>query len=232
MTTTSNYTVRESDFNRVIDYKNALYTREYSNDLAPRELQIRIAFAALPFLSLHTPFRYPISLAMCVIRTWNTKNTHILHTSIAVTALAGTIFKHQFGIILTTLHDIILEIQLLAKSSTKSDAIRSLFKIFNHLIYCTLIAAGGLELSILVFALQCVASLLQSEKEFQKGHWIEGVTNLLMSGVRLYQCHNQLQEIKRCGSMHEPSNAIPISSQPPSRLPVCQHSLPTCHPAT
>lgn len=77
------------------------------------------------------------------------------------------------------------------------EASKSLTKIISNLVYLALISYGGLELSIIAFALQAAVSLIQSKDEFGKGRYIEGVANLLMAAIRLKQCHTQYRELKR-----------------------------------
>lgn len=212
---------------RVSDYKDVLYSREYTNDAPPQtNLAKRVALAAVPFLALHQPFRFPITVAMGTLRVWNSDYSDILNTAVAVAALVAAVFQHRAGMVITTAQDILIEINKVRKAENWEEAAKSLVKIFNSLLYLALITRGGLELSILAFALQAVVNLIQSRDEFKSGRWVEGVANLLMSGVRLYQSHTQYQQLKRnweieaaikrfhVGELHEkwrfPSDHLPV----------------------
>lgn len=214
---------------RVSDYKNVLYSREYSNDVPPQpqtNLAKRVALAAIPFLTLHSGLRFPVSLAMGTLRVWNSDRKDIFGTAIAITALAATIFQHRIGMVLTTIQDVIIEINKIQKAKSWEEVAKSLIKIFNNLVYLALIARGGLELSILAFMMQTVVNLIQSRDEFKKGNLIEGFANLLMAGIRLHQSHTQYQQLKRnweieaaikkvfVGELHEkwrfPSDHLPV----------------------
>ncbi|MBY0530212.1 MAG: hypothetical protein K2P51_08530 [Rhabdochlamydiaceae bacterium] len=212
---------------KVSDYKNELYSREYPNDAPPQTDYLkRIGLAAIPFLSLHSALRAPISLAMGTLRVWNTDSNEIVQKVVAVVALIGSVFQYRAGLILTTLHDLVLEVKKLQSLDNWEDASKSLVKIFNHLVYLALISRGGLELSIVAFALQAVINLMNSKDEFKNGRWIEGVANLLMSGVRLKQTYTNVQQLRRnweieeaikkisVGELHEkwrfPSDHLPV----------------------
>ncbi len=207
---------------RVSDYKNALYSRDYSHDAPPQETIVkRAALAAIPFLSLHRPFRLPISVVMGSMRVWN--HTDLLDTAVAVTALAGTLFQHRVGMCVTTMQDILIEMGNLYNGEEPA---KSLVKIVNSLIYLALISRGGLELSIVAFALQATLNLIQSREEFKSDRWMEGVAHLLMAGVRLHQGVTHYQQLQRnweieaaikkiyVGELHEkwqfPSDHLPV----------------------
>ncbi len=212
---------------RVSDYKNVLYTREYSND-APQQTELykRVALATVPFLSLSSTLRLPVSIAMGSLRVWNADHNDIFQTAVSVASLVGTLLQHRAGMVITTGHDLLLEIQKLVKQDNWEDAATSLVKILNDMVYLSLLTLGGLELSIVAFALQMVINLLQSKDEFKQGRWIEGCSNLLMAGVRLQQVHTQYQQLKRnweieaaikkicVGELHEkwrfPSDHLPV----------------------
>lgn len=212
---------------RVSDYKNVLYWRDYSHD-APPQTQVlkRIALATVPFLSLHPSLRSPVSIAMGSLRVWNTDHKDLLGTGVSLVALASSFFQYRIGMIVTTIQDITIEINNIRHHKDGEEASKSLFKILNNLVYLALISRGGLELSIIAFAMQTVINLIQSRDEFKNGRWIEGVANLLMAGVRLQQAGLQIQQLRRnweieaaikrvsVGKLHEkwrfPSDHLPV----------------------
>ncbi len=199
------------------------YHREYSNDLLRTEkeptmdkdqeapLYQRVAFAALPFIGLCKPLSMPFSLGMGSLRVisnlsalyslsqqGNTENLpyQLLQTTIAITALAGTILAHPIGIFITTGQDIIIEITNLAgclQSSEYFKAAESSANVLNNVLYLSMCLTGGIELSIASLAVQILLGLYHSQKEFKKGRWIEGSGHLFMAGIRSNQLHNQLR---------------------------------------
>lgn len=194
---------------RVSDYKNDIYHRDYSNDVTPQtNLVKRIVLAAIPFLSLHSSMKMPVSIAMGSLRIWNSK-THYT-TVIAVAAVAASIFNHRVGILLTVAEDFILEAKKLENAKTREEAATSLVKIVNNIVYLTLMSQGGLELAIAASLLQAAVNLLQSKKEFKSGRWIEGVANLLMTGVRFHQALTQVKQLRRNWEIESAIKKIPV----------------------
>ena len=215
---------------KVSDYKNVLYSRNYSNDVrAQTNLVKRVALAALPFLSLHSSLRAPVSIIMGTFRVWNTatgERKDLFGLVVAVIAVSGSIFQLRVGMVVTTAHDVLIEIDKIRQGQSKEENAKSHIKIFSDITYLTLTVRGGLKLSILAFLMQAVVNLIQSHDEFKNGHWIEGVSNLLMTGVRAHQSYTQVQQLRRnweietsikrisVGGLHErwrfPSDHLPV----------------------
>lgn len=212
---------------KISDYKDVTYVRDYSHDTPPQQnIFKRVALAAVPFLSMDKRLRMPISLVMGSLRFWNTDSSENLQKIVTVMALAGTIFRHQFGMVISTVHDVVLEAQQIRAANTWEDASKGLVKILGSLVYLALISRGGLELSIASFAIQAAVNLINARDEFKNDRWIEGCSNLLMSGIRLQQTYGQCQQLKRnweieaaikkvyVGQLHEkwrfPSDHLPV----------------------
>ena len=195
----------------ISSYKETFYFRDYSHDTPEqRDVLKRIALASLPFLSLHSSLRLPISLGTGFSRVVHAEGT--LHTAVAIAAVAGTVFQHRAGMILTTLQDLILEVQELKNSGDWEKAAPHLVKIINHLLYLALIARGGLELSILSLAMQIATHLLSSKESFKKGRWIEGVADLAMTTVRLHQTYGQVQQLRRNWDIKAAMKRVPVGA--------------------
>lgn len=189
------------------------YHREYKNDIPHikseesqessfAELGKRVASAALPFISLYKPLSFPLSLGLGGLRTVtcvqqlldSIKSGHseeipyaLLQTSVAVIALAGTIFAHPLGMLISTGHDLIIETAHLMehlKKGEKHKAMEDCLGIINNTLYLALFLHGGLEIGIASLAMQILVGLYHSQAEFNKGHYIEGVGHLLMSMIR------------------------------------------------
>ncbi|MBY0529615.1 MAG: hypothetical protein K2P51_05430 [Rhabdochlamydiaceae bacterium] len=203
--------------------KPSYYHREYKNDIKePKEKASswlnqsqRVAKAALPFVSLYQPLSRPLSLALGSLRTYssitelmseiskgNVKEVpyHLLQTTISVLSLAGTLFAHPLGMMLTTGHDLVVELislhaHLQAKDYTK--ALESCANILNNSLYLALFLHGGLELTIASFAMQIVLGLYHSRTEFKNGNYLEGTAHLLMAMIRGHQMANQAQLVRQ-----------------------------------
>lgn len=210
---------------KISNYKDILYNRDYLHDVPrPTDLAKRVGLAALPFLSMVPPLRYPLSIAMGTLRVWNTEDA--FHKIFALGALVGAVWKPRVGTMLTTTQNIILEIQKMRTQDNWADASKSLFKITSDCLYLALIARGGLELAIIASLMQGAVRLIQSRDEFKKGLWIEATADLLMAALRLKDAHGQYAQLKRnraidaamrkiyVGMLHEkwqfPSDHLPV----------------------
>lgn len=191
------------NFNQIDDIlSHPPYLREYSNDIPSQpqpHLVKRVMLAAIPFFTLHPFLRTPISMGVGLLRIWNTPNH--FHRCIAIISLAAAIFQHSSGMILTTIQDIIMEAISLKSKDSWEECFKSLVKITNHLIFLTLISCGGLELTILSFAMQAAVNLMNSKEEFKNGRWIEGCAELLMAGIRMKQTHLQFKQLQKNGEI-------------------------------
>lgn len=215
---------------KVCNYANSTYIRDYTHDLAPQtDLLKRMAVAAAPFLSLHPSFRYPTSIAMGSLRIANIGSGSVeavLHQAVAIAALAASFLQHRSGMVLTTLQDLVMELNTLRHQTNWEESSKSAIKILNHLVYLALMAHGGLELAVVSNAIQTVLSLIQSRDEFKKDRWLEAAASLLMGAIRAKQTHTQYQQLERkweieeaikriyVGELHEkwrfPSDHLPV----------------------
>lgn len=193
------------------------YHREYKNDIGKKaevnslahQCQ-RVALVALPFFSLYKPLSLPLSLAMGGLRTFtsvmqllesikqggNAQDIpyNLLQTTIAVVALAGTIFAHPLGMVISTIHDLTVEVTQLVYHLKKGEygkAMGSYLGIVNNALYLTLFLHGGLEIAVASLVIQGLTGLYHSQAEFRKGHYIEGLGHLLMSIIRGNQLVDQ-----------------------------------------
>ena len=148
--------------------QDVYYHREYGNDVAKPaagETCKRVAFAALPFLSLYKPFSFPLSLALGGLRTVTSamqlyeqpSAQHAVKTALSAAAVAGTIFAHPMGMVITTGHDLVIETGHLIEALQQGDpkkAMESCMIIVNNALYLALLTQGGIELAIASFAVQ------------------------------------------------------------------------------
>jgi hypothetical protein len=209
------------------------YHREYKNDASGPKFDEtwidqckRVGFVALPFVSLYKPLSLPLSLAMGGLRTVTSVTTLIesinagqavnislavVQTGIAVIALASTLFAHPLGMVISTAHDLVIEvnhliINLASGNCDYEKAIGSCLGIINNALYLSLFLDGGLELAIASLAMQILIGLYHSVGEFSNGNYLEGGGHLVMAMVRgaqlagqasLLQTKWKLEEVKR-----------------------------------
>jgi len=228
------------------DIKNNI---DEDNDNSQTLLQVykklkRLTPVVTPFIStFFKPLCYPITLLMDSSRVHTTASQLVndiksgnaksitfatLQTTIAIIALASTIFAHPIGMIVTTSQDMMFELSALIQSLKDKNyeaSLISLTKLINNTFYLALICRGGLELSIISFVMQAITLVISSREEFKKGRDLEGYGNLLLAAVRLLQGYSQFkllqrqweieEEVKRVvvGELHEkwqfPSDHLP-----------------------
>jgi hypothetical protein len=220
-----------SSINPVKVYDPIYYHREYKNDVAqePKEesentwvnICQRIGFAALPFFSLYKPLSFPLSLGMGGLRTYtsvtqlfesiksgDTKNIpfEMMQVSISVIALAGTVFAHPLGMLISTGNDLVIEVCHLVHNLQVGEykkAAENCLGIINNALYLSLFLHGGLELSIASLATQILIGLYHSQAEFRNGHYIEGAGHLLMSMTRGTQLSGQVKTLHLRNTFHK-----------------------------
>ncbi|MGD0664697.1 MAG: hypothetical protein ABSA17_03075, partial [Rhabdochlamydiaceae bacterium] len=129
-----------------------LYThRGYSNDVGSKaHFCQRAGLAILPLLSNYQGLSFPISVGMGGLRAWTTLNEfsasgttaeisyQALQSAIAVAALAGTLFKHPVGMLISTGHDLLIEIYHLIGHLNKGDSLKilkSCASLINNALY-------------------------------------------------------------------------------------------------
>lgn len=147
-----------------------------------------------------------------------------LQAVVAVIALAGTIFAHPLGMLISTGNDIAIEIVKLISNLRQGEyekALTNCLCIINNATYLTLCIHGGMELAAISFAVQVLVGLYHSQAEFRQGHYIEATGHLLMSMVRGTQFREQIQGIQARNEfrknaavcLNQTHNAVAGSSQ-------------------
>ncbi len=185
------------------------YHREYGNDvkIGPSDdtwahTAQRLGLVALPFISLYKPLSFPLSLGLGGLRTWTAiaelqeslylqdlsrSSYALLQTAVAITGLAGTIFAHPLGMLITTGQDLSIEaahlVEHLEAGEYKS-ALEDTLGVANNALYLALFLHGGLEWGIASLAMQTLIALYYSYHEFEQGHHLEASAHLTMAFIR------------------------------------------------
>lgn len=199
----------------ISDYRKDYYQREFFNDFSMEKeggrarskalLTARVqrfAIAILPFMGLCAPLRLPLSVGMGALRVWNAEKR--VDQGIAVIALANSVFRHSYGQVVTSFHDLFLEVDRFRRATTRQEALESLAKISSNFAYLVLIGGGGLEASLIFLVLQAATHLVSARGKWVQGEqWIEMVADVAMAGVRLHQASGQYAQLKRNWEIEE-----------------------------
>jgi len=215
--------------------KEPRFHRDFENDIPVEKnpesesLAQRVLLASLPILSLYQPFGRTLAIGANSSRLFFAGQELDLslektgNLALSAAAVAGGIFYSQVGMMITTSHDILLNLKEIASSDQK---IFNGFKLLNNAAYITLLFYGSLELQIISLATQILLSGTTSLIEYSRGRYIEAGTNLFMTGIRAKQMQgyvelwNRKQKIEEAirnmfvGKMGEkwqfPSDHLPI----------------------
>ncbi|MBI5346480.1 MAG: hypothetical protein HZB76_05000 [Chlamydiae bacterium] len=199
------------------NYKNDLNKTKEENNLSLNKriflLGKRVILAAIPFLSFSRALRYPFSIAMDSCRTYkcyndlvkakdaknNEKRYALVHTIIAVAALAATFFASPIGLVITTCHDIIISGSESIASLQKKDWQNSLVAIANvasSALYLAVLFTCSIEVIVLSFGAQVLLGFYNAGKDLKNGNNIEGLSEILMTAFRINQFNEHFAYLK------------------------------------
>lgn len=199
-----------------------IFHRDYENDLRINNLNdktlkehcFRVAQVALPFISLYKPLSQPLAFALGIVRALscsselvNVLNTGekneaifaMLQTTISVISVVSTVFAHPAGMLVTTGHDLIINVSQLIEAFKVKDYAKATevsAHILNNSLHLALFFTGAIEIFVASISIQILLSLYHSSDEFKKGNILEGCAHLLMAAIRTEQLKTQIDVIK------------------------------------
>ena len=193
------------------------YQRQYEHDLpelAPdwMETSKRTLLIALPFISLHKPFGFAISLVTGGMRSVShlfdagvsgfsgevlVSLGHIGQLALSVATLASTLLNFQFGMLATTLFDALLNLIHAFEhlcAGEYSALFEQLLLLISSVLYISIMFTGSLEVVLVSLLVQGLISFYQAHGEWLQGRWPEFAAKLAMGIVRLNQAHRSAGE--------------------------------------
>ena len=198
-------------------HKPPYYHREFENDINIKPTSAftnqikRITLVTLPFISLYEPLGKILSFTMDSARCYTFISKvdfradkkelafAMFNTALAVTALAYSFFEDPTGLLITTVHDLVLNVGTLMEAINSHDsktALEVTAQIVNNLLYLALFSTGSLEILVLSMATQILLKGYRSLDEFKKDNYLEAIGHLLMSGIKSNQLAPHIQELK------------------------------------
>ncbi len=202
--------------------KIGYFHREYENDVEKRDPNdksarthvLRFAQVALPFVALYKPFGQPLAILMggtriisCISKTYSDcserKNNRelaykVLQITVAIAALAGTYFAHPMGMVITTCHDLGINVIHLHQAWIENDSSKALemgLQVLNNSVYLGLMIIGSTEILVASLAIQILTGLHQTSAEFEKGNYLEMGAGILMVALRANQCAHSIKHL-------------------------------------
>ncbi len=194
----------------------AYFHRNYNNDLPETfphiDIVKRAATAGLPLITYLAPsLSKPLALGLGSLRSVSSLFELVsaaeaddtpgaayaaVNTVIAITSVVSTVLAHPLGMIVTTGHDIGIEIY---KIATKDGlTLENSLNILNNVLYLAMLVDGGMKLILLSFAMQIIQGMFSAHAEYQKGHWIEAAGQVALSCVRGYQAKELVSPAVNC----------------------------------
>ncbi len=183
------------------------FHRDFENDVPQKEGLLNEALSAsLPIFSLYRPFGRALSIGANASRLfftakeWDRSVEKMGNLALSIAALAGGIFHNNTAMMITTSHDILLNLKALKNSE---DKLLEGTKLLNNIAYITLIFYGSLELQILSLATQILTNLASSCTNYKKGRYLESGSELFMAAIRTKQMHGYLELLNRRRKIEE-----------------------------
>ena len=192
------------------------FHRDYENDLPKQEnkkdfyaLSIRLARVALPFISLYQPAGKALSVVTGLTRTLTSISSFkknegmakpLLNTALSIASIAGTIFLHPVGLLITSGHDMGLNVYKIygaIQNREAMEAAKQTLHLANNAFYLFTMLHVSIELKVASLAIQVIVGSVSSFDEFKKGNWLEGCANLAMAAIRVHQLVPQAQQMKK-----------------------------------
>ncbi len=189
-----------------------LITINSQSQQQPSQFQ-RLAQTSLPFLSLYKPLSQPIAIASGSIRTLLSAGElvesirqgnaqaiplNIANTCLSTLSVAGTVFAHPIGMLLSSGQDSVRELLALARhvqDGKNTEAMESCGHLVNNILFTTMLLGGGSQLAAAYFGTQALTALYHSIAEFKQGNYIEGSGHALMALLRSYELGSQMQPL-------------------------------------
>lgn len=177
--------------------------RDFEND-GPKssDLATRVFLASLSVGSLYRPFGRALSIGTNFSRVFFAGKDFDLsfektgNLALSVAAVAGGVFYSQIGMMITTSHDILINLrEIFNEDPSKTFGHKALdgVKLLNNVAYITLLVLGSLEMQILSLAAQILLNLGTSIVEYGNDRYLEASVNLLLGGVRIGQIQGYVE---------------------------------------
>ncbi|NGX48063.1 MAG: hypothetical protein K1000chlam3_01450 [Chlamydiae bacterium] len=192
----------------------AYFHREYENDLPKQETKtdytsqaLRVAKVGLPFVALYQPFGKALACGLGATRTISTLSEcfaaedfqqlswAMFNTCLAAGSVAGTIFLHPLGMLITTLSDIGMNVYHVYGAISRGEMLeagKQTMRVANNSFYLAMMVTGSIELQLASLVVQVLVEGSSSYEEFNKDNWLETLGHLGMTAVRMNQSHHQL----------------------------------------
>src|SRR5579862_5241296 len=202
-----------------------IYHRNYQNDfpsenrqsgegLSLRDKSQKVALALLPLLSIHRPFRGPLSLGLSGLRSvtyihqmiedfkqGNIRegSFHLLHASLAVSAVVLFFFNPVLSFLSSSVSDVIINFRNFVENGKEGhyrEMAEALAFMVLDLLFISSFCYGAIEITVACMILQIILDFYVSAEHFKKGDYLEGACQAILAGVHMHQAIPQLKVLR------------------------------------
>ena len=198
------------------------YYRQYENDFPKLDSEkklwsnqsLRVLQSASHFVSLYKPLSQPFILVMggsraitCLSKTYNDISKEkcrkeialdVIQSALAVISLGGIIFAYPLGMLVTTCHDLGVNILALHQAWLEKDSTKASeagFQLLNNCFYLGLFLTGSTEILVASLAMQILSGAYHSYQEYSQGNYIEAFSSIFMVLIRINQASTPVREL-------------------------------------
>jgi hypothetical protein len=175
----------------------------------------RVATVAISFLNLYSPTALIVNTSLSslkayqtvqelkqtfITKKWKDCSKHLLYLSFIVTSLALSFLRPRLNLLIShSLHLVhqVYQIGHQLKNREYLEAGKTGIKSAFTAIYLTSLLITSSEILLISIVSQIIFECAQSAQEFSQGKRLEGVTHLLISGIRSYQSKALIQTCHR-----------------------------------
>lgn len=195
------------------------YQRDFRNDFPPLgqppeslfEKCQRVAVATLPLLSISRILRGPLSFGMSCIRSiTHIKQTiefycqgnlletafYFLHANLAVASVGLFFFNPVLCFLTSTVSDFITHSRSLIEETKAGNflaATESLGFMILDFLFVASFCYGAIEITVACMLLQIALGCYLSSRHLQKGNYLEGICQAVLTGSHIYQAIPQIK---------------------------------------
>jgi exonuclease III len=183
-------------------FKNLEKSKEFLEKKLPSKKVVssyvnRVCIAALPFLSLYSPFGRALSIFSASIRIYSkyeefpkdgskfSKGWSLVKMGTATLSLANCFFNHKKALLMTNANDVLESLWDVVSKEGAAEKSLSLLSAINSSTYMGVLLCPSIEVMLLSLFVQVLFELGHAAKEWQKGdRQLEVGARLLMAGIR------------------------------------------------
>lgn len=203
--------------------------REFTHDFpAGFEKFSKYAGIAIPIICLNPQWSIPFALGLGAARAAGScyelykspTCAHLLAAQMAVISLVGTVFAHPFGMLISTAHDMIIELSICYNTASRDHLEATLFslgKVVNNSLYFALFFHAGPQLYICSLIVQGALQLFRAKMEMNETEYLVAAGNIVLGLIRFNQARGEMVAYRESSRVATPPQKSAIKIEAPSK---------------